>query len=157
MTAVAVESTRFDPLDNSTLKGDLYMAISLFSVLKMVPWGDVINNAPKIADEAMKLWRTVAKKRQPSEFPASSVEPGLATEVQALAMLQAQLAAAEAKITDLHNQMVESSELIKALADQNTQLINRFEVIRMKAQWLTGAVVILGVVATISLAIILAR
>lgn len=133
------------------------MAVSVLSVLKMVPWGDVISNAPKIADEAMKLWRAVAKKRQPPEFPASGAEPERAAEVQSLAVLQAQLAAAEVKIADLHTQMLESSELIKDLADQNTQLINRIEVIRMRAQWLTGAVVILGVVATISLAIILAR
>lgn len=132
------------------------MAISLLSVLKMVPWKDVISNAPKIADEAMKLWRTVAKKRQPLESPASGTEPELAREVQSLDILQAQLADAEAKIADLHNQMLESSELIKALADQNTQLINRFEAIRIRAQWLTGAVVILGVVALINMAIILA-
>lgn len=133
------------------------MAISLLSVLKMVPWTDVISNAPKIADEAMKLWRAVARKRQPSEFPASDTEPALAGEVQSFATLQAQLAAAEARIVDLHNQMLESSELIKALADQNTQLINRFEAVRIRAQRLTGAVVILGVVALINLAIILAR
>ena len=133
------------------------MAISLLSVLKMVPWADVISNAPKIADEAMKLWRAVASKRQQSESPASGTESAVAGEVQSLDVLQAQLAAAEAKIADLHNQMLESSELIKALADQNTQLINRFEAIRIRTQRLTGAVVILGVVALINLVIILAR
>jgi len=146
-----------DELDNSPFKGDLYMAIGLLSVLKMVPWGDVISNAPKISDEAMKLWRTVAKKRQPSEFLASGVEPALATEVQSLAILQAQQVAAEAKVSDLHNQMLESSELIKALADQNTQLIKRFEVIRARVLLLAGAVVILGVVTAINLAVTLAR
>lgn len=133
------------------------MAIGLLSVLKMVPWGDVINNAPKIADGAMKLWRVVARKQQPSEFPASSVGPELTTEVQSLAMLQVQLAAAEAKITDLHNQMLVSSELIKALADQNTQLIKRFEIIRMRVLWLAGVVVVIGVIAAINVAIALAR
>jgi hypothetical protein len=133
------------------------MAIGLLSVLKMVPWGDVISNAPKIADGAMKLWRVVARKQQPSEFPASSVGPALTTEVKSLAILQAQLVAAEAKIADLHNQMLVSSELINALADQNTQLIKRFEINRMRVLWLAGGMVILGVVAAINIVIALAR
>ena len=31
------------------------MAIAWLTVLKMVPWGEVINNAPKVADGAKKL------------------------------------------------------------------------------------------------------
>ena len=145
-----------DELDNSPFKGDLYMAIGLLSVLKMVPWGDVISNAPKISDEAMKLWRTVARKPPAADLPTSSTEPAL-SEVQSLAILQAQQVAAEAKVSDLHNQMLESSELIKALADQNTQMIKRFEVIRARVLLLAGAVVILGVVTAINLAVTLAR
>ena len=66
---------------------------------------------------------------------------------------QAQLAAAEAKLTDLHEQMLVSSELIKALADQNTQLIKRIEVNRIRVLWLAGIMVVLTVVAVINLAI----
>jgi len=133
------------------------MAIGLLAVLKLVPWSDVISNAPKIADGAMKLWRTVARKPPAAEFPPSGAESALPAEAHSLAVLQVQLAAAEAKISDLHNQMLESSNLIKALADQNNQLIKRCEVIRIRVLLLAGAVVILGVVTAISLAIILAR
>lgn len=132
------------------------MAIGLLAILKLVPWGDVISNAPKVADGAMKLWRTVAGK-QPVELPTSSAQPARSAEEQSLAVLQGQLAAAETKISDLHNQMLESSELIKALADQNTQLIKRFEVVRIRVLLLAGGVAVIGVVAAIYLAISLTR
>lgn len=133
------------------------MAIGLLAVLKLVPWGDVISNAPKVADGAMKLWRTVARKPPAAESPTPGAQPALSAEEQSLAVLQGQLAAAETKISDLHNQMLESSELIKALADQNTQLIKRFEGIRIRVLLLAGGGVILGVVTAISLAMTLAR
>ena len=133
------------------------MAPGLLSILKMVPWGDVISNAPKVADGAMKLWRAVAKRPPASEVPISGEQPALAGEALSLAALQAQLAAAEAQISDLHEQMLVSSELIKALADQNTQLIKRIEVNRIRVLLLAGIVVVLGVVVAINLAITLAR
>lgn len=133
------------------------MSISLFSVLKMVPWGDVISKAPEIADGAKKLWRAVAKKPPATEVPTANPQPALSPEAQSLVILQTQLAAAEAELSDLHNQMLESTELIKALADQNTQLIKRFEVNRIRVLWLAGIVAVLSVVVAINLAITLTR
>lgn len=133
------------------------MSISLFSVLKMVPWGDVISKAPEIADGAKKLWRTVARKPSVPEVPTAIPQPALSPEAQSLALLQTQLAAAEAELSDLHTQMLESSELIKALADQNAQMIKRLEVNRIRVLWLAGFVAILSVVAVINLVITLTR
>ena len=45
--------------------------------------------------------------------------------------------------------MLTSSELIKALADQNTELIKRIEVSRIRILWLAGATVVLGIAALI--------
>ena len=133
------------------------MAIGWLSVLKMVPWGDVISNAPKVTDGAKKLWSAVAKKPPAVEFPTASAQPTLSPEAQSIAILQAQVTAAEADVSELHNQMLESSELIKALADQNSQLIKRVEVNRIRVLWLAGAMVVLGVVVAINLVITLAR
>ena len=133
------------------------MATGLFSILKMLPWGEVIDNAPKVADGAMKLWRAVVKRPPASEVPTSGEQPALASEAQSLSVLQGQLAAAEVKLSDLHEQMLVSSELIKALADQNTQLIKRIEVNRIRVLWLAGIMVVLTVVAVINLAITFAR
>jgi len=133
------------------------MAIGWLSVLQMVPWGDVISNAPKVAEGAVKLWNAVARKPPVAE-PAAAGTPGALTpEAQAVATLQAQLAAAETALSDLHNQMLASSELIRALADQNTQLIKRVEVNRIRVLWLSGAVVVLGVLTVANLAMTYTR
>ncbi len=133
------------------------MAIGWLSVIKLVPWGDVISNAPKVAEGAKKLWNAVSNKPPALDLPATDAQPALSPEAQSIAILQAQLAATEAAVSDLHNQMLESSELIKALADQNTQLIKRVEVNRIRVLWLAGITAVLGVVAVISLVITLAR
>ena len=132
------------------------MAIGWLSVLKMVPWGDVTSNAPKVADGAKKLWSAVAKKPPGAEVPSTVAQPELSPDAHTNAKLQAQLAAALAEIATLHDQMLESSELIKALADQNTQLIKRVEVNRIRVLWLAGVMAVLGVVVVINLIIMLA-
>lgn len=132
------------------------MAIGWLAVLKMVPWGDVISNAPKVADGAKKLWSAVSKKPPAADLSTAGTQT-VAPQAQSIAMLQAQLAAAKAEVSDLHDQMLASSELIKALADQSTQLVKRVEVNRMRVLWLAGAVGILCVVVAIILALLLAR
>jgi hypothetical protein len=116
---------------------------------------DLLRCASQAADG--DRWSAVAKKPPAAELPSASAQSTLSPEAQSIAILQAQLAAAEAELSDLRNRMLESSELIKALADQNTQLIKRFEVNRIRVLWLAGAMVVLGVVAAINMAMTLAR
>lgn len=132
------------------------MAIGWLTVLKMVPWGDVIVNAPKIADGAVKLWNTVARKQAAAVAPATE-QAELSAEAQSIVMLQAQLTAAEAQIADLHNQMLASSELIKALANQSTYLVKRIEVNRIRVLWLAGIMLVLLAITVINLIVSLAR
>lgn len=128
------------------------MAIGWLVLLKSVPWTEVIANAPKVAEGAKKLWNTVGRKPPPRVHsePVASAE-------QTPAELQARLEAAEAAIADLHEQMLASSELIKALAEQNTRLIEGVEANRTGLRRLTGIVLVLALVAVTSLALILAR
>jgi septal ring factor EnvC (AmiA/AmiB activator) len=133
------------------------MSISIFSVLKMVPWGEVISKAPEIADGARKLWKAVAKKQTPPETQTEAAPSEHSSEAPSLASLQTQLATAEARISDLHTQMLKSTELIEALADQNAQLVKRLEANRIRTVWLTGAVVVLGIVTAITLVVTLSR
>ena len=133
------------------------MAIGWLAVLKSVPWADVMSNAPIVADGAKKLWNAIAKKSPSQEIEAPTVQPALSPEAQAIATLQARLAVVEAASSDLHDQMLASSELIKALAEQNTQLIKRIEANRVRVLWLAGATVIIGIVAVSNLALTLVR
>jgi hypothetical protein len=119
------------------------MAIGWLTVLKNVPWGEVISNAPKVADGAKKLWSSVGKK-PPVAQPAADSTPPSAVEAQTLAELQARLATLETAASDLHVQMLASSELIKALADQNALLIKGIDASRIRLRWLSGAVIVMG-------------
>ncbi|MGA7178496.1 MAG: hypothetical protein WBX11_02765 [Thiobacillaceae bacterium] len=136
--------------NNDLVKGSS-MAIGWLAVLKSVPWGDVISNAPMVADGAKKLWKAVAKRSPSAGMPHPGAQPAISSEAQAIAALQAQIAGIEAAASDLHNQMLASSELIKALADQNTQLIRRIEVNRIRVLWLAGATVLLGILVLANL------
>jgi Spy/CpxP family protein refolding chaperone len=71
------------------------------------------------------------------------------------AALRAQLAEAEASITQLHEQMQASSQLIKALAEQNAELVQRVESIRVRSWWLVGALALVGAIAGLNLAVTL--
>ena len=132
------------------------MAIGWLTVLKSVPWGEVISNAPKVADGAKKLWNSVGKKAPVAESAAGAATPSTHDPAAASA-LQTRLAAVESAAADLHGQMLASSELIKSLAEQNAQLIRGIEANRIRLRWLTGAVIVLGCVVGAGLVWLLGR
>jgi hypothetical protein len=133
------------------------MAIPWLVVLQSVPWTDVVRNAPKLADGAKKLWNAIGKQSPVPERVVSSEPTAGLPEDQVIEKLQTRLAVLEAGTADLHEQMLASSELIKALADQNTQLIQRIEANRVRVLWLAGTVAIIGIIAMSGLALILVR
>jgi hypothetical protein len=118
------------------------MAIGWLTVLKSVPWEEVISNAPRVAEGAKKLWQTVSRK------PPS---PGTAPP------LESQLAHLRAAVNELHDQMQASSELIKTLAEQNAGLIRRIELNRVRLRWLSAALGVVSVVAVWALIAVLVR
>lgn len=125
------------------------MAIGWLSVLKMVPWGDVIENAPKVAQGAKKLWSTVGKKPVPGDAFVSPQMPEQGApdgQDAVLAALHAQVTALQVTVAELHQQMLQSSALIQSLAEQNTQLIARVELNRKRTLALFLLLLGLGVV-----------
>ena len=121
------------------------MAVGWLMVLQSVPWAEVIKNAPKLADGAKKLWDAVAG--HPAQPAAAKSQPDAAPGTPNLAALEARTLTLEAAVSDLHSQMFASSELIKALAEQNTQLVQRIEANRVRVVWLSAAVAALAIVA----------
>ena len=128
------------------------MAIGWMTVLKLVPWGDVIENAPKVAAGARKLMAGLGKKPHADlgapVHPVTTVPPGL-TPQQAIAALQAQVQALELATADLQQQMQESAALVASLAEQNTQLVQRVEINRQRVLWLALLGVLLGAVVAV--------
>lgn len=129
------------------------MAIGWLAVLQAVPWGQVIDNAPKVVDGAKKFWGSVSKKPAAEEFDVSDAQAS-AEDVEDLDIIQKRLAALETKTAELHEQMVTSSALIRELADQNTQLIARIEANRIRTVWLTVLCVVSILAALASLVLV---
>lgn len=119
------------------------MPIPWLTVLQAVPWGEVIRNAPKVADGAKKLWQSAGRHPAATPAPPAETQP-VRTAEDAIAALQAQLTATDAAVAELRQQMLTSSELIKSLADQNAELIRRVEAHRIRGRWLIAIAVGLG-------------
>lgn len=119
------------------------MAIGWLTILKSVPWTEVIKNAPKVAEGAKKLWNAVGKQRAADEAAEAGTQPAASHEPHTLEALEARAAVLEKAVSDLHGQMLASSELIKELAEQNAQLVKRIEANRKRTLWLAAATLVL--------------
>lgn len=126
------------------------MALPWLAVLKIVPWTDVISNAPKVADGAKKLWNAIGKQPPAPQKAAPAENPAAAPETQSLTA--SRLAALEAATAQLHEQVLTSSELIKALAEQNTELIRHIETSRVRMRRMLLAIILIGLIAAAALA-----
>lgn len=126
------------------------MPIPWLLVLQSVPWTEVIKNAPKVAEGAMNLWRSVGSKNsgKPDSMDQDSATPD---EEMTLAQMQIRIEQAEFATAELHAQMLASSELIKALAEQNAELILRIEINTRRVIGLAILMFLFGLVVLIGL------
>ena len=104
----------------------------LITGLKLVPWGKVLENAPMVADTAIKLWDKVASRPKPDSPPGAQTTAPANTSSSESDLLTARVQTLEERVKNLHDQMQASSELIKQLAEQNTQLVLRIEINRAR-------------------------
>jgi len=125
--------------------------------LAVVPWTEVIKAAPAVIENAKKLWNSVFKKPLSPPPPITTGEKILSVEAQALFDLELRISEVELHVGDLDTQMRASSELIKALADQNGQLISRIETNRRRIFWLIVATAVTSVVSVACLLLVLTR
>lgn len=112
------------------------MAIGWLTVLSHVPWTEVINNAPKVAEGAKKLWKSVSGKSAETPVPGGASSGPVSAEALSPAAMEARIRELEGVVAELHTQMLASSELMKQLAEQNTQLVQRIETNRVRTLWL---------------------
>ena len=110
-------------------------------LFKVIPWGEVIAAAPAVVDGAKKLWG-LARENKTSEVPDARPQ-GTEGRVRRL----------EAEVTELKRESAASSELIKALAEQNAQLVKAVEILRLR----TRVLLAVTAVATLLLVVVLVR
>jgi len=123
---------------------------TIISILSNIPWGQVMENAPKVADGAARLWNAVTRKR-PGQSPDANAKAGSDAAQSETEVLTKRLVAME-------EQMRASAELIKALAEQNTQLVRKIELNSVRLRRLAtatviGAVALLGIIVYLLLRI----
>lgn len=119
------------------------MAAPLLALLSQVPWGQVIDAAPKVAEAAGRLWKAVGRRKKDDALGGSTATPAaaLGPDATPLDQAQARIQALEHTVAGLRDEMQAATELIKELAEQNAQLVARIELHRRRLARLTTAVV----------------
>lgn len=112
------------------------------TVLKLVPWGEVISNAPKVAEGARKLWGTVAKKPEAATSSVIVTIDPHQDAARAITLLQQQLQAQQQTIDGLTQQVQDATSVVQQLAEQNMEIIARMERQRVQLRWLSVLAVI---------------
>ncbi|MEY2893738.1 MAG: hypothetical protein RJA98_3646 [Pseudomonadota bacterium] len=126
------------------------MALGWMTLLKTVPWTDVIATAPAVADGAKKLWTAVSRKTTrdaAAATPAGTGSDADTDQAHALAALMQRLQALDTQSAELHSQLQASAALIEQLAAQNSELVQRVEAHRVRLRWLSAGVAALVVAA----------
>ncbi len=117
------------------------MAIGWLTALKVIPWGDVIEHAPKVLKGARSLL-----ERQRQHEPAAP-EPVATPSVAAAdpQALQAQLKVMEHMLAGTQADLAQLTETVTELAEQNARLVETVERLRWRSRWL--GVALLGLAA----------
>ncbi len=124
-------------------------AETIITVLSNIPWGQVVETAPKVVDGAAKLWNAVTRQTPDEEPDAKAVSDSAQSETE---ILKKRLVTMEENVLSLQDQMGTSTELIKALAEQNAQLVRRIElnsvrILQIAVATAIGAIVLVGTIA----------
>jgi hypothetical protein len=134
------------------------MAAGWWTVLRTVPWSEVISAAPQVANGARRLWDTVNRNKQGNFDEPMGVAPGMAgQEEDVFDILIKSVERNDAEVTDLRNQMRSASEIIANLADQNAQLIAKMDAQRQKMTWLAVTASLSGLLSVVALILVAVR
>ncbi len=119
------------------------MAIPWLVALKVIPWGDVIEHAPKVLNAARKL---MERQRAPKSVPAAgdSVIPMPSAEPPSPAELHQRLIAAQQQIDSQALAQDQLTQTLAELAEQNARLVGAVELLRVRTRWLLGTTALLA-------------
>ena len=116
----------------------------LAAAFKTIPWKEVVTAAPSLVEGTKKLWSSVTRtQKQPSPANEQSGESS-STRSDQLSAIEARFLALEARTTEIARQAVTSAELIKSLAEQNAQLVQAVEILRIRTRKLVWFAAVLG-------------
>ncbi len=108
------------------------LAKTILNVASRIPWDRVIELAPTVAEKATTLWKSIKNKNKPVSVDESSEYTSYSMELSESDLLKARLVRLEERVVSLEEQIQLSSELVKTLAEQNTLLVQRIELHRIR-------------------------
>lgn len=127
------------------------MALPWLTLIKAVPWADVIEHAPTVLSGAQKLWQRLPGRGQPSPSVAPVATPAVADAGQSLsaqvAELRASVVAAEQQLQELQALLSDSNALIRDMAEQQARMLAQMEAHRRALRWVAGVAAVALVVA----------
>lgn len=120
------------------------MAIPWLVALKVIPWGDVIEHAPKVLSAARKL---LERQRAPKVAPAAgdSVIPMPSAEPPSLGELKNRLIAMQQQIDQQAQAQEQLAQTVAELAEQNARLVSAVEVLRVRTRLMLWGFVLLAI------------
>jgi len=103
------------------------------TLFKLIPWGQVIDHAPQVLDGAKKLYQRLRAEGQAEADTYGTEIAVLPPEPEALAQAVREHRQALAR---LHDELEESGQLIKRLAEQNAGMVAQMESLRRRLRLL---------------------
>jgi hypothetical protein len=118
------------------------MAIPWLVALKVIPWGDVIEHAPKVLNAARKLLER--QRAQTPAMPAADVTEMPAGETPSLGELTNRLIVAQQQIHQQAQAQEQLTQTVAELAEQNARLVTAVEALRVRSRLLLWGFVALA-------------
>jgi small-conductance mechanosensitive channel len=108
------------------------MALPWLLALKVIPWGDVIEHAPKVLNAARKL---MDRQKSPESAPVSATPMDLVSDTPpSLGELRNRLIEARQLIDQQAQTQTQMAQTLTELAEQNARLVAAVELLRVRTR-----------------------
>ena len=119
------------------------MALPWLLALKVIPWGDVIEHAPKVLNAARKL---MDRQKSPETSPVTATPMDLVSDTPpSLGELRNRLIEARQLIDQQAQTQTQMAQTLTELAEQNARLVAAVELLRVRTRILVVVGFLMGV------------
>ena len=133
------------------------MAAGWIASFKTIPWTTVISVAPAIVDGARKLWSRVRKQDPQNRKPSEPTKDKVYSPDPAISAIEAQVQALELRAAELGEEIALTSEIIDKLAEQQSQLVQAVDILRVRTRALLWACAVLALAVVVLIALAVGR
>ncbi|MEZ0231792.1 MAG: hypothetical protein ACAH12_03050 [Methylophilaceae bacterium] len=130
--------------------------MNVVTLLQVVPWVDLITNAPKIALKAKEFWNTVQNKPTIATRGVIENKSRFNLEAQRTFAFEARIDALETQLAEQHKDILTSAALLNELASQNAAQVQRINLYQTKLKHLGILTIVMSILAVTSFIIAIA-